>query len=158
LVSSSDIHVSLIIATEKITGESLELISGMGEKAQKHNLTVITKFATSQLEMDGTGRWSVDGMMKKDISSMMCFLVDLAHALQCPYPLPSDVSIAIVAEEVLASGKKSKTTVFQITKDETEYQLALKMASMGSMNNIGSLAKLGSMGNFGSIGNFGSVK
>ena len=89
---------------ESLTGETIEIQPAMGDKAQKSNLSAITRFVEQKLHVQSQGRWSVEGMMQRDISSMYCFLVDLAHVLQCPYPLPSDFSLAIVHNEVRVCG------------------------------------------------------
>jgi len=66
-------------------------------------------------------RWTAEGIVQRDISSILSFLVDLSHFTPCPLAIPSNVTIAITHQDIIESGIKNKTTLHHISGDESQY-------------------------------------
>ncbi|KAL5037415.1 hypothetical protein BDV3_006908 [Batrachochytrium dendrobatidis] len=118
-----ELTVGTALATllEKITGqEVVEKGSLVAVTLKNYQLImglvvqfVDRHFGMSQVE----GRWTLKGVLAQDISSLLCFLVDLATLLKCPFPLPPNVLIAIIQKQVIDGTEKTRTTVHKLTQD-----------------------------------------
>ncbi|KAI3644166.1 hypothetical protein MP228_010330 [Amoeboaphelidium protococcarum] len=116
-----------------LTGKPLELPPAISDRARRQNFQLIVSFIQRELSLSENDQWSLQGLFERDISSTYCLLVDLAHALQCPYQLPSNVSIAIVHTESINGIKTNKTRKVQLTKDE---KLFYRPDMIGSNQNL----------------------
>lgn len=112
----------------------------ISDRARRQNLQIICAFIEKRLGMLGGDRWSIDGLDKRDIVSLLCLLVDLAHKLECPYPLPSQVSVALLHTETVGGAKKTKTTMVPITTDESQYRRADMLMGAGSQSSMADLS------------------
>ncbi|TPX48402.1 hypothetical protein SeLEV6574_g02057 [Synchytrium endobioticum] len=113
----SDGHLLLAFIT-RLTNEQIPYtVDGAGEKSQRINVSACVRFCET-LGMQQSGRFSVDGILGRDIVSVLCLLVDLVHVVGCPYVLPAHVSIAVVRDEAWEGGVRSRTSVHAITGDE----------------------------------------
>ncbi|KAJ3119376.1 hypothetical protein HK098_005535 [Nowakowskiella sp. JEL0407] len=109
---------------EQIVGETIpNTVRVTTDKSKRVNLSAVLRFIETKLNIPSNGKWSLDGILNKDYSSILRLLVDLAHSLKCPYSLPSDISIAVtIIEKISTGGVKKKTTVHKITEDELIFQ------------------------------------
>ncbi|TPX38306.1 hypothetical protein SmJEL517_g00135 [Synchytrium microbalum] len=122
LISDMSDGYILIAFIEKLTNEKVpSTVDGASEKARRINVTACVKFCEYSLNIPSKGRFTIDGILNKDYTSILCLLVDLVHAVGCPYVLPSNLSIAVMNPEDVGGVIKNKTTVHQITKDEQQY-------------------------------------
>ncbi|KAJ3010889.1 hypothetical protein HKX48_007150 [Thoreauomyces humboldtii] len=108
----------------QITGDVVvdpAVLAARSDRSKVVILQTVVKYVEGNLKVkQEPGRWSVEGIGAKDISSSLSLLVDLAKVLGCPYPLPAPLSIAVIKREELPSGAKTKTTVFKITQEESK--------------------------------------
>ena len=62
---------------------------------------LVTQYCERRLGLvQNVERWTLQGILNHDISSLLFFLVELAHAVKCPYAFPTHVSIAITCKQV----------------------------------------------------------
>jgi len=108
---------------ETITHEKLDdILPGSTEKNKISNINRCIQFAVDKLGLErDPQRWTAEGIVKKDISSILSFLVDISHHAPCPVAIPSNVTIAITHQDNISSAVKNKTTLHSISGDETEY-------------------------------------
>jgi len=108
---------------ETVTFEKIEdILPGSTEKNKISNIKRIIKFAVDKFGMEpDPQRWTAEGIVQKDISSILSFLVDLSHYVACPLAIPSNVTIAIIRQDKIESGVKNKTTLHHISGDESQY-------------------------------------
>ncbi|ORX43434.1 hypothetical protein BCR36DRAFT_406788 [Piromyces finnis] len=109
---------------ETLTYENLDdILPGSTEKNKISNINKCIQFAVDKLGLErDPQRWTAEGIVKRDISSILAFLVDLSHYAPCPLAIPSNVTIAITHQDKIGSGGvKNKTTLHSISGDETQY-------------------------------------
>ncbi|OUM64927.1 hypothetical protein PIROE2DRAFT_8143 [Piromyces sp. E2] len=108
---------------ETLTHEKLEdILPGSTEKNKISNINRCIQFAVDKLELQrDPQRWTAEGIVNKDISSILSFLVDLSHYAPCPLAIPSNVTIAITHQDKISSGVKNKTTLHHISGDESQF-------------------------------------
>ncbi|KAJ3293340.1 hypothetical protein HK104_004538 [Borealophlyctis nickersoniae] len=141
---SADLADGYILAAflERITNERIvepQLLATSSERSKQLIVSSIVSYIEKNLKIQQDAqRWTMDGILANDISSVVCLLVDLAHVIGCPYALPSNVSIAIIKREELPDGVKNKTTVHKVTADETKYMIqataAMRVNEGGSLD------------------------
>ncbi|KAJ1550990.1 hypothetical protein HK096_003797 [Nowakowskiella sp. JEL0078] len=121
----SDLADGQILAAfiEKIVGEVIPNTERVTtEKSKRVNILAVMRYIESKLGAVGEGKWTIEGILTKDFSSVYCLLVQLAHILKCPYSLPSNVTINItVIEKISNGGVKKKTISHLITEDESQF-------------------------------------
>ncbi|KAJ3182164.1 hypothetical protein HDU85_003206 [Gaertneriomyces sp. JEL0708] len=132
-----DLDDGQILATfiEKLTGDRIlagDLLAAKSDRSKAAILHHVARYIEHNLKINVGDRWSPEGIMGRDISSVLCLLVDLAEVFACPYPLPPNVSIAVQKREDLPSGVKNKTTVHKITFAKAPEPAASKRTSMMS--------------------------
>ncbi|KND03042.1 hypothetical protein, variant [Spizellomyces punctatus DAOM BR117] len=122
LVADMDDGQILAAFLGQITGEQVvdpQMLAAKSERSKVAILAHVIKFVEVNLKVrQDRERWTIEGIMSKDISSIICLLVDLAQVLGCPYSLPPGISMAIIKREELPGGVKNKTTVHKITPEE----------------------------------------
>ncbi|KAI8910393.1 hypothetical protein EDD86DRAFT_189825 [Gorgonomyces haynaldii] len=116
-----DISVPLVLASaiEQMTGDQLvesETLLAPTIKSYQLLIGILVQYVKKNLGMNPPPeRWSLEGLVSRDISSLVCFLVDVAYSFQCPFPIPENVSIAVVCVQNIDGAMTKKTTVHQIT-------------------------------------------
>ncbi|TPX64750.1 hypothetical protein SpCBS45565_g05647 [Spizellomyces sp. 'palustris'] len=122
LVADMDDGQILAAFLGQITGEQVvdpQMLAAKSERSKVAILAHVIKFVELNLKVrQDRERWTIEGIMSKDISSIISLLVDLAQILGCPYSLPPAISIAIIKREELPGGVKNKTTVHKLTPEE----------------------------------------
>lgn len=88
--------------SDRLTGsEDVRIEPPISQNSKMNNVTRVLTFCATQLPAPVTkDRYTVQGILQRDISSLLCFVVDVAHFYKCPVPFPSHCSVAIVVTEV----------------------------------------------------------
>ncbi|KAG4083969.1 calponin homology domain-containing protein [Neocallimastix lanati (nom. inval.)] len=108
---------------ETITQDTIEdILPASTEKNKLANIKRCIQFVVEKFKMEpDPARWTAEGIVQKDIASILALLVDISHFSSCPFTIPSNVTIAIVHQDKIQSGVKNKTTLHNISGDESQY-------------------------------------
>ena len=60
-------------------------------------------------------RWTLRGILAGDFTSLLCLLVDLAIELDCPHPIPPNVTLIVTITTQENGVTATKNAKFQIT-------------------------------------------
>jgi hypothetical protein len=107
---------SLGLLLKRLTNDHppLELVPMISDRTRRLNIQAILFYCEQSLGLSpytsitadrgasviGEARWSLEGMLACDIRSILSLLIDLSHHFLSQFPLPSDLSIAIVTRQV----------------------------------------------------------
>ncbi|KAI8824816.1 uncharacterized protein EV422DRAFT_234264 [Fimicolochytrium jonesii] len=122
LVSDLDDGQLLAAFLGQITGDVIADPNQLAAKSERTKVAIlqsVVRYMEESLKIPpDPSRWTIEGIMNKDVASALCILVDLAQVLGCPYDIPPKLSVAIIRKEELPSGIKQKTSVIKITGEE----------------------------------------
>lgn len=76
---------------------------------------ILVQTCEKKLNIIQNENWSLQGILSRDISSLLYFLVQLSYKIDCNFEIPSDVSIAVTCKTIQDGVTKNKTTVHRIT-------------------------------------------
>jgi len=118
---------------ETLTQDTIEdILPSSTEKNKLANINRCIQFAIEKFGMErDPSRWTAEGIVQKDIASILALLVDISHFSPCPFSIPSNVTIAIVHQDKITSGVKNKTTLHNISGDESQYSNGKGLVDVG---------------------------
>ncbi|KAJ3302772.1 hypothetical protein HDV03_004589 [Kappamyces sp. JEL0829] len=101
----NDLFVAKLLVSliqEKLDVQILDLqaFSGSTQKNFQLIMGVLVPYTEKNL-FSNPERWSLKGILANDYSSLLCFLVDMASYLECPYAIPTNVSLIITNTQVV---------------------------------------------------------
>lgn len=99
----------------------------VAEASHRENIEILLEYLKEELNITSpTDReWSIKEIYRGNWIDIYQIAVALAHHFECPYNLPSDLSLAVIRREKIKGGDiTNKTIKVQITGDESEYHNA----------------------------------
>ncbi len=89
------------------------------EVASLRNFQLVMGLVVAYLEkrVPKNNRWTLQGILDFDISSVLCLLVDMAIYYKCKFPIPSNVSIAVICKDIIGGAECCKTSLFKVTDE-----------------------------------------
>lgn len=117
----NDLGVAYVIATIIERATSDQIMDGDSfQRATPKNyqllMGIIVQYCEKKLGiLQFEDRWTLQGIIDRDIHSLLCFLVDLALIFDCKFEIPPDVQVAVSCKETIDGVSKIKTTIHKIT-------------------------------------------
>ncbi|KAJ3393148.1 hypothetical protein HDU92_007979 [Lobulomyces angularis] len=109
---------------ESLTGDHIvEWETTTSEKGKGLNFMKLVKYLKENLNISEDTTWSRMGIYERDHSSILKLLVNLSHVVGANLNLPSNVSIAVMKSITLDGVQKNKTTINEITADESLFRV-----------------------------------
>ncbi|KAJ3053718.1 hypothetical protein HK097_003569 [Rhizophlyctis rosea] len=148
---TSDMADGQILAAflQRVTNDKVidpDLLTARSARATQVIVGTVLHYVENNLDVKrDPDRWSAEGIINRDITSIVCLLVDLAHVLGCPYAFPSNVSVAVIKREQLPDGVKNHTAIHKVTSDESKY-LAQTTAMQATMSQSAASTDFGPRG------------
>lgn len=103
----NDLSIAYIVATlikRQSRDKIIELDASNLEATPKNYafiMGVVVQYCEKELGIhQEEDRWTLQGILERNISSLLCFLVELAMHFRCQFEIPNDVSVAIVCKDV----------------------------------------------------------